>query len=52
MQPRARRAGGRPHPFGGLGRGQSEVMDQHDHGPVLDAESPESSIELFLDRDA
>ena len=51
VQPGACRSGGRPHPFGGLGRGQSQVVDQHDHGSVLNAEPPKPSIELVLSGD-
>ena len=52
VQPRASRAGGRPHPFGGLGRAQAQVVDQDDDRPMLDAESPEGAVELVLDGDA
>ena len=48
MQPRACRAGGRPHPFGGLGRAQAQVVDQDDDRPMLDAEASEGAIELVL----
>ena len=51
MEPRARRSGGRPHPFGGLGRAQTQVVDQDDNRPVLDAETPESAVELVLGGD-
>ena len=52
VQARPDGANGRPHGIGGLARGEAEVVDQHDHRPVLDAEPPERLVELEPGRDA
>ena len=52
MQPRASRAGGRPHPFGCLGGAEPQVVDQDDDCPMLDAELPKGAVELVLGCDA
>ena len=52
MQARPDRAHGRPHGRGRFGRRQTDVMDQHDHCPALDAEPLERVVELVLDGDA
>ena len=51
MKARADRPHGCPHGVGGLARGEAEVVDEDDHGPVLDAEAPECVIELVPGRD-
>ena len=43
MEPRSRRAGGRPHPFGGLGRAQAQVVDQDDDRPGRQNQSQQQS---------
>ena len=52
VEPGPDRADGRSHGLGRFGRRQSDVVDQHDHRPVLDAEPPERLVELVLGGDA
>ena len=51
MQPGAGRADGRPHRLGRFGGRHTQVVHEHDHGPMLNAELPERVIELVVDGD-